>query len=85
MSSTLESPILPYELFDTIAQHLIGDNAFWTCASLNETSHAVKDVTLKTLWTNMCWTGIGDSGVVADRIADKWETIKKSEGVQYVR
>jgi hypothetical protein len=86
MSSSVESPILPYELLDVIAQHLIGDNAFRTCANLNGTSQAVKDVTLKTLWMHMCWTGIGDSGVISEKeIEEKWEIIKKSEGAQHIK
>ncbi|KAJ9092564.1 hypothetical protein QFC21_006795 [Naganishia friedmannii] len=71
MSTT--SPILPCEVLDIVARYLVDDGAFATCSSLNTTSHAVRNATLKTLWTTMYWTKYhGKENQNFDRMKREW-------------
>lgn len=77
---------LPFEILDVVAQFLVSDDAYGTCANLNVASHAVYDATLKTLWTNMCW--MADHGSDKYSVADiqaKWDIFSASPGVKYVK
>lgn len=56
---------MPVELFGVVAEHLIGDHAFVTTASLNMTCQAVRQETLPILWeTVFCQPGgrVGSQG-----------------------
>jgi hypothetical protein len=82
------SPVLPFELLNLIAQHLIDDKAFGTCASLNTTSHAVNDATLKTLWTYMLWMPSSGDGACEWNVEEaeaKWAVFSASPGAKYIR
>ncbi|KAJ9108214.1 hypothetical protein QFC19_002461 [Naganishia cerealis] len=80
------SPFLPYEVLDVVAQYLVIDHAYGTCANLNSTSRAVKEATLKTLWTYMYWTAYQEhSKYNENEIKAKWDIYKASPGAQYIR
>jgi hypothetical protein len=77
---------LPFELVDLIAQQLINDLAFATCASVNVLSKAAHKVTLKTLWTTMYWTPY-HNGMSYDKeeIERKWKVFKGSKGAKHIK
>jgi hypothetical protein len=80
------SPVLPYEVLDIVAQHLVGIGAFGTCASVNVASHLAYDATLKTLWTHMYWTAYRDpKKFEKEEVEEKWKTFKASHGAQHIR
>lgn len=80
------SPILPYEVLDIVAQHLVVIGAFRTCANVNVASHLAHDATLKTLWTYLCWTNYQDAnGRESGRLHEKWKSFLASPGARYVK
>jgi hypothetical protein len=77
---------LPLELIDLIAQHLINNFAFASCASVNVLSRAVYKTTLKTLWTTMYWIPYQDGASYdRDEIERKWKVFKRSNGMKHVK
>jgi hypothetical protein len=80
------TPKLTCELIAMVAQHLIADNAFSTCAALNVTSKKVREATLEVLWTNMYWTAYNDPARHDKKeVAAKWKVFKKSRGAKYIK
>lgn len=78
--------MLPSEVLDIVAEHLIGDAAFATCAKLNVTSKAIHEATLRTLWTHMCFTAYHDSAKYNQKeIEDKWKVFRAARGAKYIR
>jgi hypothetical protein len=78
--------MLPTDVLNIVAEHLIADDAFRTCANLNMASHAMYDVTLKTLWTFLCWAREFDlAEYSAVEIEAMWKIYEGSAGAKYIR
>jgi hypothetical protein len=77
---------LPLELMDLIAQQLIDDLSFATCANVNVLSKAIHKATLKTLWTTMYWIPYQD-GTSYDKaeVERKWKIFKGSKGAKHIK
>lgn len=80
------SPSLPCEVLDIVARYLVDGDAFATCANLNVVCHAVRNATLRTLWTTMYWTKYhGKDDCNFDKMKREWAIFAASPGAKYIR
>lgn len=78
--SQLSTLPVPAEVFAVVAEHLIGDHAFATAASLNQTSSSIRYQTLPVLYETLI---VGEKGVKGYRRLNGGN--KPPTGSQYVK